>query len=349
MRRGFALFLAVQGLALFLLVPSVRAQHAPSALVQVMPLQMGSLPRQVTVYGNVEASASARKAVVAPLSAVIGEVYVRQGETVSRGAKLLRLVPSPQTIASYDQAQSALRVSMDLAARTRRLVGEHLATRQQLAEAEKSEVDARSALRALQAQGANGPNVLRAPFAAVVTILAASPGTMVSEGTNLLDLAQPQHLILKAGVVPAQAQEVRAGEAASITLLGSGPAAAGRVLLSGAAVNSVDGLVPVEIDLPPDKFLPGEMAEAVITTGEIKGYVVPHVAILADERGNPYVVQAVKMVAKKVAVRVLGTAGDKDVIAGPLDAKSPLVLAGNYQLQDGMKVRLADPDGKKTP
>jgi membrane fusion protein, multidrug efflux system len=349
MRCRFVLLLAVEGLALLLLVPSVRAQDAPSALVQVMPLQMGSLPRRVTVYGSIEANASARKAVVAPLSALIGDVYVRQGETVSKGAKLLRLVPSPQTAASYDQAQSALRVATDLVARTRKLVGQHLATRQQLAEAEKSEADARSALRALQAQGANGSNVLRAPFAAVVTMLAVSPGTMVSVGTNLLDLAQPQHLILKAGIVPAQAAEVKAGDVASITLLGSGPSASGRVLFSGAAVNSIDGLVPIEIALPPNKFLPGEMAEAVITTGEVKGYVVPHSAILADERGNPYVMQAIKMVAKKVAVRVLDAAGDKDVIAGLLDATSPLVLAGNYQLQDGMKIRLADPNGKKVP
>jgi hypothetical protein len=34
--------------------------------------------------------------------------------------------------------------------------------------------------------------------------------------------------------------------------------------------------------------------------------------------------------------------GDQDVISGELDARAPLVLNGNHQLDDGMKVRLAN-------
>jgi hypothetical protein len=84
------------------------------------------------------------------------------------------------------------------------------------------------------------------------------------------------------------------------------------------------------------------MAQAAITTGESRGYVVPHAAILADDSGDPYVVQAVNGVAHKVPVQVLVAHGARDVISGKLDARSPLVLSGNYQLDDGMKVRLAD-------
>jgi hypothetical protein len=51
------------------------------------------------------------------------------------------------------------------------------------------------------------------------------------------------------------------------------------------------------------------------------------------------------MVAKKVPIRVLAAGGAQDVVDGPLDPGSPVVLAGNYQLDDGMRVRLADRDG----
>ena len=51
------------------------------------------------------------------------------------------------------------------------------------------------------------------------------------------------------------------------------------------------------------------------------------------------------MVAKKVPVRVLVAGGARDVVDGPLNAASPVVLAGNYQLDDGMRVRVAAPDG----
>lgn len=94
-----------------------------------------------------------------------------------------------------------------------------------------------------------------------------------------------------------------------------------------------------------DSFLAGETAEADIVIGEADGYLVPHEAILVNNSGSPYVVQAVDMVAKKVPVRVLVAGGARDVVDGPLNAASPVVLAGNYQLDDGMRVRVAAPDG----
>jgi len=74
----------------------------------------------------------------------------------------------------------------------------------------------------------------------------------------------------------------------------------------------------------------------------MRGYVVPHEAVLVNDSGRPYVVQAVNGVAHKVSVRVLDAHGDQDVIAGALNARAPLVLTGNHQLDDGMKVRLAN-------
>lgn len=50
--------------------------------------------------------------------------------------------------------------------------------------------------------------------------------------------------------------------------------------------------------------------------------------------------------AKLIPVNVLVADGDRDVIAGALDAGTPLILDGNYQLQDGMKVRFDQSQGK---
>jgi len=279
----------------------------------------------------------------------VGGVAVRGGEQVDKGAPIVRLVPSPRMAASYAQALSALQVAQQLVARTRTLVEGHLATRQQLAEAEKLQSDSEAALAALKAQGAGGTQILRAPFAAIVTAVSASPGAIVAEGAALVQLARPNGLVLRAGVVPARAAAVKPGDKVRIMPLGASTAAAGTVLLRGAVVDPASGLVPVEITLPRGRFIPGETATAAITTGEVRGFVVPHAAILVDDAGATYVVQAVDMRAKKVAVRVLGSDGAQDVIAGPLDAASPLVLAGNYQIENGMRVRVADPQQGAQP
>ena len=144
------------------------------------------------------------------------------------------------------------------------------------------------------------------------------------------------------GVVPAQAAAIQANDTAAVRLIGGARPIPAKVLVCGAVAEADTGLVPVEISLPSEGFLPGEMAQATITTGEQSGYVVPHEAILVDDGGEPYVVQAVNGVAHKVPVRVLVAHGAQDVISGKLDARAPLVLSGNYQLDDGTKVRLTN-------
>lgn len=318
------------------------AAPKPAVLVTLTHLRQGSLPHVVIGYGTVEPASTGRKMIMAPVSAIVGEVYVRLGQQVPRGAPLVRLDPSPTTAASYTQAKSALMVATRLVASTRKLVALHLATQQQLADARKSQSDARAALAALNTVGAGGARTVRAPFPAIVTNLTASPGAIVAEGTALLDLAAPAKLVLNVGVVPAQAGEVNADDPAKVTLVGGTQPITGRVLLRGAVAESGTGLVPVAISLPAGSLLPGEMAEAAITTRSFSGYVVPHEAVLVNDSGAPYVVQAVDDVAHKVPVRIIDAHGDQDVISGKLDARAPLVLAGNYQLDDGMKIRLAN-------
>ncbi|MGH7750396.1 MAG: efflux RND transporter periplasmic adaptor subunit, partial [Candidatus Dormibacteria bacterium] len=213
---------------------------------------------------------------------------------------------------------------------------------QQLAAAAKADSDARAALAALRAQGAAGATTLRAASAAIVTAVAARTHAIVAEGAPLLELAQRSGLVLVAGVVPAQASAITAGDRAEVTPIGATGTVVARVMLRGAAVDPGNGLVPVEVALPAGALLPGESAQAAITTGVVNGYVVPHSAVLVTDNGATYIVQDVHGTARTVAVRVLLSAGETDAVDGPLDGSAPLILAGAYQLHDGMKVRLAD-------
>lgn len=327
--------------------PSSEASSNSSVLVTLAPLTEGSLPHVVVGYGTIAAANAGRKTIVSRASAIVEEVYVHLGEQVESGAPLVRLVPSAATAAAYSQAKSGAAVAERLVTSTRSLAAHHLATRQQLADAEKSAADARAQLHALETVGAGGPHIERAPFRAIVTSLSASPGAIVTEGAALAELAEPQKLMLTVGVVPSQADGIAPNDTAAVTLVGAQQSVAGRVILRGNVAESDTGLVPVEISLASGRFLPGEMAQAAITAGEVHGYVVPHEAILVNDSGATYVVQAIGDKAKKVPVTVLGSHGDRDVIAGALDKRAPLVLTGNYQLDDGMKLRVAEPQASK--
>lgn len=325
-----------------------QTKHVSSVLVKLTKLRTGSLPRTIAVFGTVETSDKAKQTVMAPASAIVTAIYVKPGEEVTKGAPLVRLGPSPGTAAAYTKALSALSTAHALVQRTQDLLDQHLATQQQLADARKSESDAEATLAALRAEGAASPQTLQAPFRSIVTNVSTAPGTIVNPGTALLNLARSNALVLHAGVVPERANEIRQGDPANVTSLGSAGIVSGKVTLRGSIVDSRTGLVPIEIALPTGSFLPGEMAKAEIITGKIKGYVVPHEAVLVNDDGAPYVVQATNMVARIVPVQLLLSAGRKDVVAGALDPKSPLVLAGNYQLENGMKVRVATPNAGGT-
>jgi multidrug efflux pump subunit AcrA (membrane-fusion protein) len=329
-------------LALGAAAPAALAAE-PSVAVTLGKLRQGGLPQVLTIYGTVGASADSRRLLMAPLAATVTDLYVHLGQPVAKGAPLLRLVPSPANAAAYDKAKSALHVARQLVARTRAMVRTHLATDQQMFEAEKGAADAAAALAALTAQGAGGPQTLRAPVGAIVAKISTAPGALVAEGAPLVELAQPSGLVLQAGTVPRMALRIHAKDPVRLTPVGGGPALAGAVKDRSALVDPANGLVRVDISVPPGKALMGEMFRADVTIGTVRGYVVPHRAVLVDSGGGTYVVQSVRLTARKVPVRILAEFGDEDVLAGRLRAGSPIVLDGNYQATDGAKLRLVDP------
>jgi RND family efflux transporter MFP subunit len=322
---------------------------APSVLVTTIPLQRGSLPRTVTAYGVVQADTAARATIVAPVAAVLTGIYVHRGEPVHSGAALVRLTPSAPTRAAYAQATAAMRVANAALAHERELLAEHLATRQQLDDAQQAESDARAVLAALAAQGAGAPTTLRAPFAGVVLNIVAAPHALLTEGTVLLELSQATGLTLTVGATPDAAVQIAAADPAEVTAVGAAHAWPTHVISAGALVDAASGLVPVRVALPPGRWLPGESARAVITVGTVTGYVVPHSAVLLDDDAHPYVVQDHGGVARIVDVTVAGSDGTHDAISGALDPAAPLVLEGNYQAQDGMKLRRAGTAPALTP
>ncbi|HYL33519.1 MAG TPA: efflux RND transporter periplasmic adaptor subunit [Stellaceae bacterium] len=304
-----------------------------SALVKLANMKQGSLPTYVTAFGQVEPAATAREAITAPFGARVQVVAVQTGQEVTKGTTLVTVVPGPDTKAAYKLAK-------DTYNRTLQLAKAHLATANDLAKAE-------SDLSVLQEEGASGPLTIKAPYDAIVLKVDAAQGAIVSHGDSLLEIAQPTGLVVKVGVDPAQALSVKAGDAVTLTpFTGAGAAVDGKVNVRSAVINSDTGLVPTEITFPPGKLLVGEMIRARIQNGEQSGFVVPHSAILVDDDGTVFVVQADNMEAKKVAVQVLASDGKQDVISGDdLDPKLQVVLEGNKQLDDGTKLRVADTGG----
>lgn len=332
--------LCVAMLSVFLLADADVDQ---SAEVTLTKLQKGSVDHIIVAYGKVEAGDSATQSIQSRMGAVVGDIYVHVGQQVAKDAPLLVLRPTIKTQADYNQAKSAASAAAAEVERTKKLLADHLATTQQLADAQKSLSDARSTLDSMDAAGAGGTQTVKAPAPAIVTTVSVKPGANVAEGGDLVELAQQSKLVLGVGVTPIQADLVKPGDAVAITRIGDSTKIPGKVESRGSVVDSDDGLINVNISLPQGKFFLNEMAQAAIATAKVSGYVVPHESILVDDDGSNYVMQSDDLAAKKVTVKVLEPAGKTDVIEGDdLDPKLPLVVQGAHQLDDGAKMRLAE-------
>ena len=231
------------------------------------------------------------------------------------------------------------------------MLAQHLATRDQLAQADKAASDAQAALDALnQAGGASAEQTVTAPFDGIVSALLVAPGARVAAQTALLTVVRSTRLVATVGVEPAQQAIVVAGQPALIMALYGTGQLQGSVVSVGAMLDAQSRLVPVVVD-PPDQppssiggsipvtgLLAGSPVRVTIEVGQMTGWLVPRDAVLTDAKGA-YVFQLSDSKAARVDVTKIGAVGDTTVIEGPIVPARPLVVSGNYQLQDGSDVR----------
>ena len=207
---------------------------------------------------------------MAPVAAVVAAIDVRLGEGVPAGAPLIRLAPSPATAASYTQAKSALAVA-GIWSRARASSHDGISRPRSNWPMPRNPSPMRAPLCRRWRRWERAAARHSGPVPGRRDRSSGDPGAIVAQGTALLDLAAPQSLVLNVGVMPAQAAAIHANESAAVQVIGGDRPMASKVLLCGAMAEADTGLVPVEIALPPGGLLPGEMAQAAITTSEEPG------------------------------------------------------------------------------
>ena len=335
------------------LAQGANAAPEPTVLVTTQSLKHGSLPRSVTAYGILEAAPGGGSETLSVLRAGrIMQVEVRQGEAVRRGQVLLSIATDPAALASYKQAVAAMTQARIQRQNTAKMLAQHLATRDQLAAADRAAADARSSLDALdRSGGGSAQQALSAPFDGIVSALLVAPGARVAAQTPLLTIARASRLVAAVGVEPDVQAQLATGQPAQLEPLYAGGVSNGRVVSVSAILDPATRLVAVLIDPAQDNpaavgLLPGSPVRATVQIGTMAGWLAPRDAVLTDAQGA-YVFQLGIGKAVRVDVSIIGMAGTTTVIAGPLDTARPLITGGNYQLQDGAAVRTAAPETTK--
>lgn len=322
-----------------LALPGAALAQQPSVLVHTQPAQQGSLPEIVTAYGSAMPAPRGMMTLSLQQQGQVSSVDVTVGQSVRQNETLIDFTASAAERSTYDQAVAALSLANDQRTHALQLMAQHLATRDQLAQADKAVADARAALDALRREGAGeATRTITAPFDGVVSAIPVTQGQRVAAGAPLVTVTRQDGLVVTVGVEPGDRAKLQVGQPVALTPLTGGEPVQGSVARIDGMLNARTRKIDTDIAVSPGVVLAGEAFRADITVGQYAGWVMPHAAVLIDEHGA-YVFQVNGAKAVRVNVDPLGTNGTTDVVRGPVNPSLPVVVAGNYQLEDGMAVR----------
>ncbi len=318
------------------------ADAQPSVLVRTQMPKWGAVANKIVTHGSAAPVATATETLSVQQSGQVSAIFVRPGALVHAGDSLIQFNSSPTVMSNYQQALAAVELARTQQEHMAQLATHDLATRDQVAQAEAAVKTAEAALQAIRRDGADQATItVKAPFDALVASIAVAPGDRVAPGVTLATIARSNGLIVTVGVEPRDRQQIKIGQSADLESLLGGEKLQGRVVRVGNMLNAQTRLIDADVAVREGTILSGDAFRATIAADQVQGWLVPHEAVLVDNAGA-YVFQVSGTKAVRVQVRLALTTDSTDVVTGALNQRLPLVVQGNYQLQDGSVVRTSN-------
>ncbi len=322
---------------------------SPSALVQVSPVVEVPWKDTLTAYGTVEFSPEHSRAITLQAEGLVTRVFVAAGQQVKRGEPLVGVRPTPVAQLDLERARIDVEFARKDVERVEALRRRQLATNAQVEAAQAQAAKAEAILQSLAKRvGGVAAQTLRAPVNGTVEAIGVREGDVAAPGTPLLRLANADSLRVRLGVEPSDVARVRPGQPVDVTPVTEATDRPHRVTARTAEVyrrvNPKTRLADVIVPLPAGApLLPGARVRGEIVVRErARVPAVPRSAVL-DDHGRPYVF----VVQGGRAVRRWIEAGADDgryvEIRSGVAAGEPVVTLGNYELRDGMRVRVPSP------
>ncbi len=333
-----------------------EAEAEPTAQVQVAPLRRGQIERTLVAYGTAGAAPGGIRSVAYPFESRVVAVQTSLGQMVAAGDALLQIEPSTDARLALDTARSAEQAADKALTDTQGRFKARLATNADLAAAESASRDAHLKLDSLQSGAPDVDGLVKAPVAGVVTKLPAAPGTVVAPGGPLVELAVGNRFEVRLGVAPAEADEVKAGQAVHLAPVEAQGADAGKIAtrqgtvrVVGASIDPATRLVDafVALDDPGTPVLIGTYLRARIVVEKKEALLAPRAAVLPGEGGGGgaviFTVSKDKAVKHEVQTGI--DDGENVEITGGAEALpegTGVVTEGASELEDKMSVAIGE-------
>jgi RND family efflux transporter MFP subunit len=317
-------------------------QNEVVAYVSVAAAKEEVLQSRTIGFGKVQSRPADVISVDAPIDSIVSKVYVRPGESAKQGSSLVDLTTAATTQDAYHKAQTAVDFANAKLKRMEFLWSKRDITQQALDQAQVASRDAQSTLQALKQIGAGDQQTtIKSPIAGTITAVSVSQGDRVTRNAKILSLSPGSALAVLLGVEPAEAGKVQRGMPVDLS-----PATAldvksiGRVSAVNAVLDPQTRLVDVLVDLESGSTDPqpiGTYMRGEIILKRERAVSVPRSAILYDKKGAFIFLVKVGR-AHRLDIVPGAEDGDRVGVTGAIKPGDSVVVQGNYELKDGMKV-----------
>jgi membrane fusion protein, multidrug efflux system len=217
-----------------------------------------------------------------------------------------------------------------------------LTTNDQLLQTKQALEQAQTKLESLRRRGSESPQSINADAASLISKVSAQDGAIVPAGNAMIEMVAQNRLDARLGIEPADSAKVKAEQEVSLARVNApGKTILGRVRKLSQATNATSHLVDVFVDLPSSSgLLLNESVVGKIPIASAQGLIVPRSAVLPQE--GHYVLFTVKDGhAQEHSVEVpLQNEREAEVNGKDLQAGQSVVTLGNYELKDGMAVKV---------
>ncbi len=320
----------------------------PVASVEVAPVKTQTITAAGTAFGEVVPAPNAVQVASVPYEIRVGQVMVSAGQKVARGEPLIQVEPSPDTLLQLGQAENSYDISKQNLAHVKQLFDLKLATNTQMLKAQEDFRKASLQLKNFQKMGVDGMRVIRADAGGLVSYVNVQDGAIVADGKPLVGTIAQNRLEVRLGMEPNAAGRLVQGQPVLLSPVNQQlpTGITGRVRKISRAVNSATRLVDVFVALPSAGagqsagFLLGEYVMGKIQMASSYGMVVPRSAVLPE--GGKYVLYTVSdgKAVKHIVQRGIESGNLALVSGGGLKPGDEVVVVGNYELKDGMAVKV---------
>ena len=311
--------------------------------VKTTPIREGTIKEHIQVYGKIVPAPGATQTVSVPFESRVFRIMVSSGQEVMKGGKLLEIEPSPDTHLKFEQANNAYESAKQDLEHRRQLFNLKLATNKQVLDARQALNLARSDLESLKKRGVDGKRDIRADTEGLIRKVFIQEGAIVPAGSPLVEIISQNRLEARLGIEPENNRQVKPGQPVSLSRVEVPDAESftGSVREVSRAVNPTTLLVDLFVSFPPTaNILLGEVVLGKIIIASESGLIVPRNAVLHEGDQNIlFTVKNDRAVKHRVKI-CLEDQKEIRITGTDLQPGEPVVVLGNYELTDGMAVRM---------